>query len=190
MGGGGQSLGRARRLNQMIYCVETAFAVPAREAEWSAWYSQHLGVLLSVPGFSTAQRFQSLAPCRAPYLAAYSVTSGEVFDSAPYRQRGGRGSPREWVPLMINWDRNLFDGLTHMPPVKPGEILAVVDQAPHELADFPVKLSPLHCAGLDRTVASRGIAVLSTRQHAACTSLASQHIRFYQPLTTQLHAAA
>jgi hypothetical protein len=174
----------------MIYCVELAFSEPAREAEWSAWYSQHLGVLLSVPGFSTAQRFESLASCRAPYLAAYSVASGEVFDSAPYRQRGGRGSPGAWAPLMINWDRNLFDGLTQMPEVKPGEILVVVDKASHEFAGFPVKLHPLHCVRLDRTVTSRGIAVLSAQEHAALAAHASEQIRFYKPLTPQLHAAA
>jgi hypothetical protein len=174
----------------MIYCVELAFSWPEREAEWSAWYSQHLGVLLSVPGFSTAQRFESLAPCRAPYLAAYSVTSADVFDSAPYRQRGGRASPGEWVPLMINWDRNLFDGLTHMPEVKPGEILAVVDAAPDEIANFPFNLRPLRCVGLDCTVASRGIAVLSAAQHAAAATRANEHIRFYRALTPQLRAAS
>ncbi len=51
----------------MIYCVELAFSQPEREAEWNAWYSTHLDLLLSVPGFSTAQRFVSIAPCRAPY---------------------------------------------------------------------------------------------------------------------------
>lgn len=172
----------------MIYCVELAFSEPSREAEWSTWYSSHLGILLSVPGFSTAQRFESLSPCRAPYLAAYSVTSGEVFDSAPYRQRGGRTSPGEWAPLMINWDRNLFDGLAHVPAVKSDEILAVLDGTPHDIASFPLKLHPLICAGLDRTVANRGIAVLSTDEHATLASSANEHIRFYKPLTAQLRA--
>jgi hypothetical protein len=174
----------------MIYCVELAFAEPSRETEWSAWYSKHLGILLSVPGFSTAQRFESLAPCRAPYLAAYSVASGDVFESAPYRQRGGRGSPGEWAPLMINWDRNLFDGLTHMPEVRPDQVLAVVDGAPHDLSKFPVKLHPLHCTGLDRTVQSRGIAVLSTADYATWASRANEQTRFYKPLTPQLQAVA
>jgi hypothetical protein len=174
----------------MIYCVELAFSEPAREAEWSTWYSQHLGVLLSVPGFSTAQRFESLAPCRAPYLAAYSVASGEVFECAPYRQRGGRGSPGAWAPLMINWDRNLFDGLIQMPEVKPGEILIVADNASNALANFPVKPHLLHCVGLDRTVINRGMAVLSAQEHAALATPASEQIRFYKPITPQLHAAA
>jgi hypothetical protein len=174
----------------MIYCVELAFSEPAREAEWSAWYSEHLGILLSVPGFSTAQRFVSTAPCRAPYLAAYSVASGDVFESAPYKQRGGRGAPGSWVPLMINWDRNLFDGLTDMPAVRLDQYLAVVDMAPAELAKFPVNLHRLNCAGLDRTVQSRGIAVLSMDEHATWAARANEHIRCYRTLTPQLHAVA
>ena len=181
----------------MIYCVELAFSQPAREAEWSAWYSQHLGVLLSVPGFSTAQRFQSIAPCRAPFLAAYSVTSGAVFNSAPYRQRGGRASPGEWVPLMINWDRNLFDGLAQMPEVRPDQYLVVVDRPVADLTRFGVTLHRLQCVGLDRTVHRRGIAVLSADQHAGLIASAasaapatqsSEHTRFYRALTPQLRA--
>lgn len=172
----------------MIYCVEMAFSQAAREREWSDWYSSHLNVLLSVPGFSTAQRFQSLAPCRAPYLAAYSVTSADVFESAPYRERGGRASPGEWVPLMINWDRNLFDGIAQMPEVSPDQILAVVDQPEHDGATLPLQLQRLHCVGLDRTVQSRAIAVLSADQHAALSSRANEQVRFYRPLTPQLRA--
>jgi hypothetical protein len=174
----------------MIYCVELAFAEPAREAEWSAWYSRHLGVLLSIPGFSTAQRFVSVTPCRAPYLAAYSVTAGDVFESAPYRQRGGRASPGEWVPLMIDWDRNLFDGLARMPAVQPDQYLAVVDDAADAGMNFPVPLQPLHCVGLDRTVKGRAIAVLSAEKQAAAAAHANPHVRFYKALTPQLHAVA
>lgn len=174
----------------MIYCVELAFSQPEREAEWSTWYSSHLGVLLSVPGFSTAQRFESVAPCRAPYLAAYSVTSADVFDSAPYRQRGGRASPGEWAPLMINWDRNLFDGLAQMPAVQPQQVLAVVDDTPQGHAAFPVTLHPLRCAGLDRTVHNRGIAVLSAADYSTVAAQASERVRFYRPLTPQLHAVS
>jgi hypothetical protein len=174
----------------MIYCVELAFAEPAREAEWSRWYSEHLGVLLSVPGFSTAQRFACTTPCCAPYLAAYSVTSGDVFDSAPYRQRGGRASPGEWVPLMINWDRNLFDGLQQMPEVRSDQYLAVMDSVPGEFVDFPLPLQPLRCVGLDRTVQSRGIAVLSAGKQATWASRAKEHVRFYKALTPQLRAVS
>ena len=174
----------------MIYCVELAFSEPAREAQWNDWYSEHLDILLSVPGFSTAQRFMSTAPCRAPYLAAYSVASAEVFESGPYQQRGGRGSPGTWVPLMVNWDRNLFDGLTQLPDIKQDQYLVVVDRPSHQIANFSVKLHSLNCAGLDRTVQSRGIAVLSAEVYSALAPLANEHVRFYKTLTPQLRALA
>ena len=174
----------------MIYCVELAFSQPEREAEWNEWYSTHLDVLLSVPGFSTAQRFVSTTPCRAPYLAAYSVTSGSVFESAPYLQRGGRGSPGAWAPLMINWDRNLFDGLARMPDVQPHEYLLVADDTSAEMATLPLALHALDCVGLDRTVQSRGVAVLSATEYAALAPQANASLRFYKTLTPQLRAAA
>jgi hypothetical protein len=64
----------------------------------------------------------------------------------------------------------------------------VVDAAPDELARFPLKLHPLHCVGLDRTVQSRGIAVLSADEYAAAAARTNAHIRFYKALTPQLHA--
>jgi hypothetical protein len=172
----------------MIYCVELAFSQPEREAQWNTWYSEHLDILLSVPGFSTAQRFLSTSPCRAPYLAAYSVTSGGVFESAPYKQRGGRGAPGAWAPLMINWDRNLFDGFAQMPEVQAEQFLAVVDMAPDDLAAFPLPLHRLTSAGLDRTVSSRGIAVLSAAEYSSLAARVNERIRFYRTLTPQLHA--
>lgn len=165
-----------------------AFSEPAREREWSAWYSRHLGVLLSVPGFTSAQRFQSVAPCRAPYLAAYSVASGDVFESAEYRSRGGRASPGEWVPLMISWDRNLFDGILEMPEVKPDEVLAVLDGTVEEIAGCAVRLQALRSVGLDRTVADRGIAVLSAADYAKASAQANDTLRFYRCLTPQVRA--
>jgi hypothetical protein len=181
---------RLQPRGHMIYCVELAFAQPAREREWSDWYSRHLGVLLSVPGFGSAQRFVSVTPCRAPYLAAYSVTSAEVFDSGPYRARGGRASPGEWVPLMINWDRNVFDGCVEMPAVAADQYLAVVDRPPQALAQCSIPLQPLQCVGLDRTVASRGIAVLSASEYAGYAALAGEDLRFYRSLTPQLRVPA
>jgi hypothetical protein len=170
----------------MIYCVELAFSEPAREAQWNAWYSAHLGILLSIPGISTAQRLEATAPCHAPYLAAYSVAAPEVFESAPYKQRGGRGAPGVWAPMMINWDRNLFDGLEQMPEVGPDQYLVLADLAPDELAKFPVTLHQLSCAGLDRTVQSRGIAVLSANEQSKLAMRANERIRFYKALTPRL----
>ena len=41
-----------------IYIVEQLFGRADWEQEWSDWYNGNLDVLLSVPGFRTAQRFR------------------------------------------------------------------------------------------------------------------------------------
>src|SRR5262245_32694132 len=41
----------------MLYMVELDFIQPARLRAWDAWYMHHLEVLLTVPGFHSAQRF-------------------------------------------------------------------------------------------------------------------------------------
>ena len=63
----------------MIYMVEMDMRLDDRETEWHAWYLAHIKVLLSVPGFRASQRFQSLMPCPAPYLALHQVDSGAIF---------------------------------------------------------------------------------------------------------------
>jgi len=60
------------------------FTQPASglDAEYNRWYSeQHLGDVLRVPGFVSAQRFnltQGDGPAPAPYLAVYEFESDDV----------------------------------------------------------------------------------------------------------------
>jgi hypothetical protein len=144
----------------MLYVVEMAFTRPDMQEAWDAWYTEHLDILLSVPGFHTAQRFLCLTPWPAPYLAIYTVDSPEVFESAPYRARGGRDSTGEWKPLMVNWDRNVFAGIDRAPEVAAGELLLLTEAEPGALTGAGVDFTWLTSAGLDRTVARRGLAVV------------------------------
>ena len=96
----------------MLYMVDVDFAQAALQAEWDAWYMQHIEVLLSVPGVRTAQRFECLTQCPSRYLTIYSVDSAGVFASDGYRKGGGRGSTGRWRPLMTNWHRNRFAATT------------------------------------------------------------------------------
>jgi hypothetical protein len=73
----------------MIYMVEMDMNLGDREAEWHDWYIAHIKVLLTVPGFRASQRFKSLLPAPAPYLALHHVDSGAVFESPEYRAKGG-----------------------------------------------------------------------------------------------------
>jgi hypothetical protein len=173
----------------MLYVVEMDFSAPARQAEWDAWYLEHLHVLLSVPGFHSAQRFACLTPWRAPWLAIYTVDSPEVFESAPYRERGGRDSTGEWKPLMCNWDRNVFDGLERAPAVAPEQVLLLADADTPSVRELGVELRWLDAVGLDRTVVRRGLAVVDAALWHRLAPAATQSLRAYRPLMPRLDAS-
>ena len=169
--------------------VDVDFAQAALQAEWDAWYMQHIEALLAVPGIRTAQRFKCLTQCPSPYLTIYAVDSARVFESAGYRERGGRGSTGKWQPLMTDWHRNLFDGLPIAPAVSQEARLLVTESQPHEIADCGCEFSWLANAGLDRTVPCRGIAVVSVASAGRIADKATGQVRAYRPLTPQMLAS-
>ena len=172
----------------MLYMVELDFVALARKSEWDAWYTRHLLVLLSVPGFHTAQRFVCTTPHAAPYLAVYTVDSPEVFESAPYRARGGRDSTGEWKSAMVNWDRNLFAGIDRAPAVSAGERLLLTESAHAVAAQTEVALTWLDAVGLDRTVARRAVAVAQESRAHRIVLAGEGSIRAYRPLMAQCAA--
>lgn len=173
----------------MLYIVDVNFEQAALQAEWDAWYMQHVEVLLAVPGIRTAQRFECLTQWPSRFLTIYSVDSAQVMESKDYRQGGGRGSTGKWQPLMTNWLRNLFDGLATAPAVPEEARLLVTENQPIEIADCGCEFSWLRNAGLDRTVPWRGIAVASAANAGRITEKTMGHVRVYRPLTPQLLAS-
>ena len=167
----------------MLYMVELDFTQPARHAEWDAWYMQHLQVLLSVPGFHTAQRFLCAVPHPAPYLAIYSVDSPHVFESDAYQARGGRDSTGAWKTSMVNWDRNLFAGVDRAPAVSDDELLLLTEDERAVAAHPDTAFSWLDVVGLDRTLTRRALAVVKERGRHAVP--AAGPIRAYRPLMRQ-----
>jgi hypothetical protein len=166
----------------MLYMVECGFADPAREQEWSSWYGgPKLAALLVVPGWRASQRFKSVAPISAPWLAVHSVPGAAFFTSAAYKNAGG-GNFAEWGPLITNWSRNLFAGLDVAPAVPEGALLAVADMSPGDygLRQFP--FTWLTAAGLDKTVPDRGIAVLDGAEAARLPAA----VRLYRPIGPRL----
>lgn len=170
----------------MLYMVELDFSRPQREAEWNAWYGEHLRMLLAMPGFRAVQRFKADAPAVSPYLAVYEVESPSVFTSEAYRARGGRTAPSEWAALMVDWHRNLFDGIDRAPAVPDDAVLLVVDGPAHSNRALSAGLSRLRCVGLDHTVDERGIAVCSAEQARALAAEADPaRARIFRPLMPQ-----
>lgn len=142
----------------MIFMSQSGLADAAREREWDAWYVEHLRIMLTVPGISSAQRFKTASPRYSPSLAMYSIASAAVFQDPYYQRVRGMG---DWLPLIQkeHYHRNLFEGLDRAPDVDDGSVLIVSDRdAPAAVPG--VALTWLKCAGIDRSTPYRGIAVV------------------------------
>lgn len=103
----------------MIYVVELNFNGSDREIEWHAWYETYLRKLVTLDGLETAQRFRAVAPDAQhwEYLALYSITSLDMYDSEAYRNIGGGGAASIHFKDSISRRRNVYAGIEHMPAV-------------------------------------------------------------------------
>jgi hypothetical protein len=170
----------------MLYMVEMEFRNPAREADWHVWYLGHVAKLIrNVPGFRASQRFRAITPTASPWLAMHDVVSGAVFESVEYRANGGPASTGEWQAEHTNWYRNLFAGIDNTPEVPPDAHLLVIEGDAKVPAPYAVTVIHLQSAGLDRTSAGRGIAVLPAgRLTAGLFDLAG--VRIFKPISPRI----
>lgn len=176
----------------MLYMVEMNFPYPERQSEYDAWYDAHLPKLVAVPGFLTAQRFLSITPVPSPNLAIYTLASADVLTSAPYKEKFGPQAAGSFRELFTNWFRNMFSGVTEMPEISQDGFVALMDRktpnAP-PLAQGYISLKP---AGLDRSVAERGLMIGEAgRQPPVPREAEDTSIRVYRPRSVRLlHGAA
>jgi len=157
-----------------------------REAEWHEWYLAHIRVLLTVPGFRASQRFQSILPCPAPYLALHQVDSGAIFDSPEYRSRGGPGSTGEWRERHSNWRRNLLEGFAETPDV-PSEAYLLRLEGAHDFT-LPSGIVPTwtKAVGLDRDAQEFAIAVVDDSAPLLDLARRDERVRLYRPISDKL----
>lgn len=147
-----------------FYMVEMDY--PEREgpgrAAYEAFYERHVAMLLRIPGFLAAQRFECAHAAAAPFLAIYQLEGPEVMESEAYLSRGGRLSvPEAFRTRMANWDRNLVRGAVphlEVPADGPESRLVLVDRVTADAPALPRGLAPLEVVGLDRAIAQRGVA--------------------------------
>jgi hypothetical protein len=170
----------------MIYMVEMDMKLGGREAEWHDWYLAHIRVLLTVPGFRASQRFKSLLPAPAPYLALHQVDSSAIFDSAEYRARGGPVSTGEWRALHLNWRRNLLDGLAETPEVPANATLLRLENARDTTLPAGVTALWTKVAGLDHDVTEFGLAVLDDPAALLDLARGDERVRLYKPISEKL----
>lgn len=176
----------------MIYITEMGFSDPARLGAWHDHYLRQIANLQTVPGFLASQRFEALHDTLSPFTALHEIATADMFESAIYKQRGGRTSNGAWQPLMINWHRNLYAG-GETPEVADDGYLLFIDEmretAAREIA-LPdgVQVHWLDLVGLDRTIPHRGIAVLTQRQADALieTAKSDKRVKVFRPITNKI----
>ena len=172
----------------MIYMVEMALLDTARRAEWEAWYVAHQAKLLSIPGILASQRFETIHKADSPFVALHEVDSPDVFTSPAYRTQAGPTNTGEWQAKMSNWHRNVFDGLAHTPDVSTDSRLLVIEADGGAALPGGVRIIWLTAVGLDRSVATRGLAVVPDA--VAHRYVGAPRVRVLKPLGPRLRRAS
>jgi hypothetical protein len=144
----------------MIFMSQSGITDRSRDADWDAWYLEHLEIMASVPGVSSAQRFKTKSAGHSPSLGMYSFASAGIFQDPYYLSVRGMG---EWLPLIDRryYKRNLFAGAELAPEVHAGAFLLVADREKPDTAMHGVEWLWLECVGIDRSTPYRGIAVVT-----------------------------
>lgn len=162
-----------RPMRSTFYMVEMDYphGTAAGRAAFDAFYHRHISMLLTIPGFFTAQRFHCAEAARQPFLALYRLAGPEVMTGEAYTSKAGRMSVDPAFRVnMTDWDRNLVAGDAAAIAAAGGEAdggLAVADGAALTLVDrldegappLPAGFAALEVIGLDRTVAGRGVRI-------------------------------
>lgn len=164
----------------MIFMSQSGLADAARERDWDAWYAEHLRIMMTVPGISSAQRFKTESRDYSPSLAMYTIASAAVFQDPYYQSVRGMG---DWRPLIQkeHHHRNLFEGLDAAPDVAEDSVLIVADRDRPGPGPQGVTLTWLKTVGIDLSTPYRGIAVV--RRAAVASLTAAGSIGVYRPVT-------
>ena len=163
----------------MIFTSQSGLLDSAKEAEWDSWYVEHLRIMATVPGISSAQRFKSTTLGFPPSLAMYSIESPAVFKDAYYLSVRGMGI---WQSLIDQqyYKRNLFEGMAKAPPVPEGARLLLTERKHAGSSISGTKFWWLKSVGLDRSTPYRGIAVIDASH---LTDLFDGTVAVYRPVT-------
>ena len=167
----------------MIFISQSGLTDNSRAAEWDAWYLEHLRIMATVPGVSSAQRFKTDTPGSSPSLAIYSVTSADVFKDPYYLSVRGMG---EWLALIDRryYKRNLFSGLEHAPLVADTFCMLVADRVRPEGAIAGIAFTWLKCEAIDFSTPYRGLAVTCANTLPAL----DDSVAVYRPASPRMSA--
>ena len=178
----------------MIYTVELNYSDELTADEWNAWYETYLKQLVTLDGIETAQRFRSVNKLKPlwEYLAVYTLTNLDVYETEEYRKIGGGGNASKNFHHAISRRRNVYAGVETMAAVSNKARILLWEGQPDEfgLPDcLPVTLTAAaghRQAGatkLDGTPEHRSIAVVDAAavKHYDFVSVAG--LTIYAPIT-------
>jgi hypothetical protein len=155
--------------------------------EWHRWYTLHLRKLLAMPGFFSAQRFQSTTPTPSPFIAMYSIAGAEAMTSPAYRASAGPTSTGRWHELMTNWRRNVLEGIERAPEVPMTGWLAILDRHSAGAPPLPKGYVALRPIALDRSIVERGLMFGGAGSAPPAFAQGQEtHLRICKPLTPLL----
>ena len=159
----------------MIFMSQSGLTDASRQADWDPWYVEHLRIMRTVPGITSAQRFTTRTAGFPPSLAMYTVVSEAVFRDPYYLSIRGMG---EWKPLIDprHYHRNLFDGLDTAPHVPSDCVLVVADRSQPDPSLG--SMAWLRTVGIDRSTPYRGIAVVGPSR---TTEFDGMNVGIYAP---------
>jgi len=169
----------------MIYTVECSFADPASEAEWNDFYSlDKLPALISVEGFHSSQRFKALRRGYPTYLAVHAIDGLHILTGDDYRRKGG-GNFARWQQHIVDWHRNLYDGLDRAPAVGGDQVLLSSAAGPEPLSALGLTTCAMHATALEKFPQRRWLATLDRTRLPAMDRL-PEDVQVYAPMTAQL----
>jgi hypothetical protein len=174
----------------MLYTVEIDFLSPQHEPEWNAWYHGNLPLLLGVPGFETAQRFERIGGAGYRFLAAYTLTTLDAFESEEYRAIGGGGTASSKWKEWISRRRNVQSGVDWMPEVTDDGRVLLTEREPAQMDKSDIIFLPLSAVALAKEPGRRHIAITSPDTASRLRLEDSEAIAVYRSIGPQHSRAA
>lgn len=170
----------------MLYIVEMALAPGHSDVEWTRWTSEMKSaeLLMTVPGFLSAQRFKGISDPLA-YCGIYSIRDAGVMTSPAYKGVGGGVRVQQWNSHITYWNRDIVEGVRIAPAVSDGYVLLIRNEEKIGFPDAGLPYIRLAVTGLNRSVKYKGMAIIPEQdaQELARTDTAA---RIYRPYEAQL----
>ena len=173
----------------MLYMVEMDLGPRELLAEFHAWYGGHIRMLLTIPGFISAQRFGGVdADGRAFPRRVLARERRCPSRAGPIATRPDRHPRANGARASGTGTRNLLDGLDAAPEVARTGWLVLTDRLTEAAAPLPPSCVRLRPIGLDRTIVERGFDHGDGEPPAAPSSSADRVTRVLRPLTPIMRA--